>query len=441
MQKRKILDWWQALTPVARILGLALFAPLLVLNAWAISSIFAYFHSLIVILVAASLLAFLLNYPVSWMERQGARREQVAILVFLVTLSILLALGVTLVPIALFQAQQLVVRLPELIDSGRHQLMVLNEWAEIQGLPISLDALAVQINDRLKGQLQAIAGQVLNLAVVTVTSLLDFLLTMVLAFYLLQHGDSLWLSLVQWLPAQIRQPFSQTLRLSFQNYFIGQLIYATCMASALIPTFLWLKVPFGLLFGLTIGIMALVPFGGTVGIAVTTLLVTLQDVWLGLRVLIAAEIVQQILENLVAPRILGRVTGLNPVWVLISVLAGAQVGGLLGVVVAVPIAVVIKAALEAVRSRGVSVGFSEASEKEIAAPVVVGESPADGQSPTRSRVLAGESPLAEPSSTPSRVDVEAQDHVKGAASLKDKKEALLDSPPATGEEMPSQRSY
>jgi predicted PurR-regulated permease PerM len=98
--------------------------------------------------------------------------------------------------------------------------------------------------------------------------------------------------------------------------------------------------------------MALVPYGGTVGIALTTLLVALQDVWLGLRVLIAALIVQQILDNLVSPRILGSVTGLNPVWVLISVLVGAQVGGLLGVVVAVPIAVVIKVALETVRSGG-----------------------------------------------------------------------------------------
>lgn len=373
MQKRQLLDWWQGMTPLARLLAIALFAPLLVLNAFAVSLIFDYFHSLIVILVAASLLAFLLNYPVSWMERQGARREQVAILVFLAALSILLALGVTLVPLVLTQAQQLVVRLPEWIDSGRYQLMVLNEWAENQGLPINLDALVVQINDRLKGQLQAIAGQVLNLAVVTVTSLLDFVLTMVLAFYLLQHGDSLWLSLVQWLPAKIRQPFSQTLRLSFQNFFIGQLIYGTCMAAALTTTFLWLKVPFGLLFGLTIGIMALVPFGGTVGIVLTTVLVALQDVWLGLRVLIAAEIVQQILENLVAPRILGSVTGLNPVWILISVLTGARVGGLLGVIVAVPTAVVIKAALSAVRSRGVSVsedfpeGVGEApsiSEKE-----------------------------------------------------------------------------
>lgn len=367
MQKRKLLDWWQTLTPIARISALALLAPLLVLNGWAISTTFEYFHSLIVILVGASVLAFLLNYPVSWMERQGARREPVAILVFLLALAILFALGVTLFPLALTQAQQLVARIPELIDSGRSQLMLLNEKAELLGLPLNLDALVVQINDRVKGQLQAIAGQVLNLAVITVTSLLDFLLTMVLTFYLLQHGDELWQSLVDWLPTRFREPFSQTIRLSFQNFFLTQLIISICMASALIPTFLWLKVPFGLLFGLTIGLMALVPYGGSVGIALTTSLVALQDFAMGGRVLIAAVIVQQILENLIAPRILGSFTGLNPVWLLISVLTGARIGGFLGVVLAVPTAVVIKTALSALR-RGRS---SEADpQMEVVAPKI-----------------------------------------------------------------------
>lgn len=369
MQTRKLLNWWQTFTPLARIGAIALCAPILVLNGWAISAIFHYFHSLIVILVGASVLAFLLNYPVSWMERQGARREQVAILVFLIALSVLLALGVTLFPLALTQAQQLVARLPELIDSGRSQLMMLNQKAETLNLPINLDALVVQINDRVKSQLQAIAGQVLNLAVVTFTSLLDFLLTMVLTFYLLQHGGELWQSLVEWLPTKFRQPFSKTVRLSFQNFFITQLILSTCMASALIPTFLWLKVPFGLLFGLTIGIMALVPFGGSVGIALTTSLVALQDFSMGVKVLIAAVIVQQILENLIAPRILGSFTGLNPVWILISVLTGARVGGLLGVIVAVPTAVIIKTALTALRPQGFN---GEAEEK--AAPVVTEKS-------------------------------------------------------------------
>jgi predicted PurR-regulated permease PerM len=381
MQTRKLLNWWQTLTPIAKIGAIALFAPLLVVNGWAISAIFTYFHSLIVILVGASVLAFLLNYPVSWMEHQGARREQVAILVFLLALSVLLALGVTLFPLALTQAQQLVARLPELIDSGRSQLMILNEKVEILGLPINLDALVVQINDRVKGQLQAIAGQVLNLAVITVTSLLDFLLTMVLTFYLLQHGGELWQSLVEWLPSKFRAPFSQTVRLSFQNFFITQLILSTCMASALIPTFLWLKVPFGLLFGLTIGLMALVPFGGSVGIAMTTLLVALQDFSMGVRVLIAAVIVQQILENLIAPRILGSFTGLNPVWILISVLTGARVGGLLGVIVAVPTAVIIKTALTALRPPSLSseiddnaaIGELEESPKSEGKPLSISE--------------------------------------------------------------------
>ena len=304
------------------------------------------------------------------MERQGARREQVAVLVFLLALSVLLALGVTLFPLALTQAQQLVARLPELIDSGRSQLMILNETAETLNLPINLDALLVQINDRVKGQLQEIAGQVLNLAVVTFTSLLDFLLTMVLTFYLLQHGGELWQSLVEWLPGGFREAFSKTVRLSFQNFFITQLILSTCMASALIPTFLWLKVPFGVLFGLTIGIMALVPFGGSVGIALTTSLVALQDFSMGVRVVIAAVIVQQILENLIAPRILGSFTGLNPVWVLISVLTGARVGGLLGVIVAVPSAVIIKTALTALRPQRLN---GEGEEKPT---IVMTEKPA-----------------------------------------------------------------
>jgi len=373
MQTRKLLKWWQTFTPIARIGAIALFAPLLVLNGWAISAIFHYFHSLIAILAGASVLAFLLNYPVSWMERQGARREQVAVLVFLLALSVLLALGVTLFPLALTQAQQLVARLPELIDSGRSQLMILNETAETLNLPINLDALLVQINDRVKGQLQEIAGQVLNLAVVTFTSLLDFLLTMVLTFYLLQHGGELWQSLVEWLPGGFREAFSKTVRLSFQNFFITQLILSTCMASALIPTFLWLKVPFGVLFGLTIGIMALVPFGGSVGIALTTSLVALQDFSMGVRVVIAAVIVQQILENLIAPRILGSFTGLNPVWVLISVLTGARVGGLLGVIVAVPSAVIIKTALTALRPQRLN---GEGEEKPT---IVVTEKPATAE--------------------------------------------------------------
>lgn len=355
MEESKSLQWWYSLSIPARLLMVGLAAPILVLNFWAVSSILHYFGVLVGILIVSSLLAFLLNYPVSWLVARGAQREPSSIVVFLLTLALLTALGIILVPVVITQAQQLVLRLPDWIESGRQQLIVLSQRAEEAGVPIDLDAVTTQLVDRLREQLQVLTRGVLNLAVGTVSGVLDILIdgaiTVVLTFYLVQHGDELWDSLVQWLPARIQQPFSQTLRLSFQNYFLGQLILGTSMASTLIPIFLILKVPFGLLFGLTIGTMALIPFGGSVGIAVVTLLVTLQNFWLGVKVLIASLIVQQIVDNLIAPRILGSVTGLNPVWVFISILTGARVAGLLGVVLAVPTAFVVKVALMALRSR------------------------------------------------------------------------------------------
>ena len=55
-----------------------------------------------------------------------------------------------------------------------------------------------------------------------------------------------------------------------------------------------------------------------------------------------AIILEQIIENGIAPRLLGGFTGLNPVWILVSLLIGTKVGGILGLLIAVPIAGFIK---------------------------------------------------------------------------------------------------
>ncbi|MEG3439349.1 AI-2E family transporter [Pannus brasiliensis CCIBt3594] len=350
-----IKAWWQSLNSLSRFLIIALAAPLLVLNAWALSAIFGYFESLFVVLLISAVLSFLLGYAVTWLENQGLKRELAAIAVSLITLLIFVAVGITLVPLVFSQAQQLVARLPEWLDSGQRQLMQLDTRIDTMNLPvpISFDGLIAQINSRLGAELQILAGRSLNIAlnltVFTVVRVVDVLLTVILTFYLLLHSPDIWQSLIAWLPKPVQQPFSRTLRSSFQNYFVGQVICATCMAMGLVAAFLFLKVPFGLLFGLLIGTMALIPFGGTVGIITVTALLALRDIGLALQVLAVAVIVQQIVENGVAPRILGSVTGLNPFWVLVAVLTGARVGGLLGVIVAVPTAVMIKEALEVIR--------------------------------------------------------------------------------------------
>ena len=64
-------------------------------------------------------------------------------------------------------------------------------------------------------------------------------------------------------------------------------------------------------------------------------LLAFQSLWLGLKVLVAAIILGQINENVVAPRLLGGMTGVNPAVVLIAVLMGAKVARFLGLLLAV----------------------------------------------------------------------------------------------------------
>jgi predicted PurR-regulated permease PerM len=377
--KSWLTTWWESLSLMSRSAVLMLAAPLIVLNVWALSTIFSYFRSILVTVVVAALLAFLLNYPIHWFERVGLRRTQSAILVFLIFVLGVFVVGVTVLPLVITQAQQLVARLPEWFDSGKNQLLMLDQYVEDMGWPINLDVLIAQANDRLKSQIQTVGREALNLtlgvAFFTANKLFDVLLTVILTFYLLQHGDEVWAGIVSWLPEQVQIPFSQTLRRSFSSYFLGQLIVATSMGVALTVMFTLLQIPFGQLFGLTIGLAAIIPFGGTVGIAVVTFLVALQDVGTAVKVLVSAVIVQQLVENGIAPRVLGSVTGLNPFWVFIAILAGARVGGLLGVIVAVPSAVLIREALFAIRAaRQSSIAIPE-SEGEIAINTV-GDRPA-----------------------------------------------------------------
>lgn len=66
--------WWNRLSIASRFLIIGLAGPILTLNFWAFATILKFFGPLVAVLVLASLFAFLLNYPVRWMEEQGNPR-------------------------------------------------------------------------------------------------------------------------------------------------------------------------------------------------------------------------------------------------------------------------------------------------------------------------------------------------------------------------------
>lgn len=366
--KRRIADWWLAMGPFAKGLTLALALPLLILNGWAIAALFSYFRSIFVAVIVAGLVSFLLNYPISWLQGRGFNRGVSAILVFFGALVLVSVIAITVVPLAIVQAQQFVSKLPEWLESGKVQVVQLNQFLDTLNVPFDLESLIAQASERLQTQLQTLVGEVLDLtldlAAFTANKVVEVILTLILTFYLLLNGPEVWNSLIYWLPKDLQEPFSKTLRRSFRGYFTGQLIVATTLGTTLVVVYGLLKIPFGLLFGLTIGLFAIIPFASAVGTALVVILAALRDLGLAVQILAITLVVEQLVENGIAPRVLGSVTGLNPFWVLLAVLTGARIGGLLGVVLAVPSAVILKAGIQALRP-GSDDAADEAEEEAL----------------------------------------------------------------------------
>lgn len=338
-----------------RLLLWGLSGPVIALNIWLLTQLFRYFEHLITLLAIAAILAFLLDYPVRLFRKSGFSRTQSVTVVWLLTIAILVILGLTLVPVITDQANQLMNRFPGWLSASQENIAAIERWARLRRLPLDLQGFSRRLNAQLENQIQTIAPQALEVALGTLSGLVDSILVFVLAFYMLLDGNRLWQGLINLLPPHFGIPLARSLRLNFQNFFISQILLALVMVLALIPVLLILKVPFALLFALLIGVAELIPFfGATLGIGLVTILVMLQDLGLGLQVAITSTILQQLRDNVLAPRMMGNLTGLNPLWIFIALLMGLQIAGFLGAIVSVPIAGTIKGTLDAIRANSLS---------------------------------------------------------------------------------------
>ncbi|ALF55599.1 membrane protein [Nostoc piscinale CENA21] len=332
----------QSANKLPRWLSYGLAFPLVILNGWLLIQVVKYFQPLVSVVAIAILLAFVLNYPIQFFQKRGVPRYLAIVGVLLSAVVILGGVGITLVPVILQQLNELANILPSWIDSSLEQLDAFQNWAATQQIPINLRGLALQLLERLSNQFQSFTGKILGFAFDTIGVVVNILIAAVLTIYLILNGQKLWDGIYQWFPENIGTKVRQLLREDFQNYFIGQATLGAVLAILVTLAFVLLRIPLALLFGIAIGFFSLFPFGTGIGIGIVSLLVALENFWLGVEVLGVAVALDQINSNIVAPRILGNLTGLNPVWVVISLLIGAKLGGVLGLLIAIPIASFIK---------------------------------------------------------------------------------------------------
>lgn len=319
---------------------------LILVTGWVTLNALSYVGELISILLTAALIAFLLNYAVAAV-RPFLPRSVAAVLVYLGAAVAVVFIALTLVPPVFNQGRQLVTNLPSLLEQGQQQLASFQDWSVAHNLPFDVRILASQLLARVQAQAEAIASTGLGLVVGTFNWFLDLILILVISFYMLIDGERVWRGLTSFLSPNIQDELTQSLERNLQRFVTGQLLLGLFMAVTLTLAFWALNVPFFLLFAVFIGLMEVIPFiGASLGIAAVVIVVAFINGWLALEVLGVAIALQQVKDNLIAPRIMGNLTGLSPVIIFVSLLLGARVGGLLGVILAIPLTGVVKSLAE-----------------------------------------------------------------------------------------------
>ncbi|MEA5532794.1 AI-2E family transporter [Crocosphaera sp. XPORK-15E] len=330
-------------------LRLSISFPLLFLNGWLLFILISYLEPLGTILTTATLLAFLVDFPIRILEQRGVRRGLATIFVFLMALIIIGLIAFILVPIIIDQLSQFLNSFPQLLESGDNQLQSLKQWAIAKKIPLDFQGIINQLAEKLSIILKSLGDQVLGFVGGTIGTVINSLFILILTVFLVLMGEQVWAGLFSFIPQPWDVKMRESLRKTFEKYFATQAILAGIVCVAQTIVFLILQVPYALLFGFVIGITTLIPYTSGFTILIISSLLMFQDLKLGLTALVLTLIVGQINDNILSPKLMGGMTGLNPVWIVISLFIGGRFAGILGLLIAVPLASVIKTTIDTLR--------------------------------------------------------------------------------------------
>ena len=199
--------------------------------------------------------------------------------------------------------------------------------------------LAPQLWDFVNGSLDFILG----FSVVIVVFL--YLIFILLDF------EKISASMFGIIPPKYKQLVSEIisdLESGMNRYFRGQALIAAFVAVLFIVGFSIIGLPLAILMGLLIGILTMVPYLKSLALIPALSLGLLQSVETGqslgsilLAIAIVFVIIQLLEDLFLTPRIMGKVTGLNPAVILLSLSVWGSLMGMVGLIIALPITTLI----------------------------------------------------------------------------------------------------
>ena len=173
-----------------------------------------------------------------------------------------------------------------------------------------------------------------------------FLILLYIVFILLDY-ESISEGWAHLMPRKYRKTVTGILndvKDGMNRYFRGQALVALCVGILFSIGFLIIDVPLAIGLGLFIGALNMVPYLQIIGFVPTIMLAILKaadtgdNFWIIIASAAAVFIVVQIIQDgYLVPRIMGKITGLNPAIILLSLSIWGSLMGMLGMIIALPL--------------------------------------------------------------------------------------------------------
>jgi predicted PurR-regulated permease PerM len=338
--------WLRALS----ILGCAIAGVYLVSLLWQILGQFA---DIALLFFMAWLVAFVLEPFVGALVESRLPRLAAIGLTYIALLLLFSAGVILLIPALALQSVEIVRNLPTYVDQAtlfiNNIQSTSNDWLSSHGSPVLIDVKSALNPQELSRRADALGppllGNVVGFAAGAATLLVEVVIMLILSFYFMVDGARLADSIIAALPLRLQDDarfLVASIHRAFAGFLRGQMIQALLGGVGTGVIMSVLSVDYALLSSVVAGFVLLIPFIGPVAAVVLPVLIALVThpevtIWL----FVALLALQQVIFNVLAPRILSRQVGLHPLLVFFAVLTGARVAGVWGAVFGVPIVAVV----------------------------------------------------------------------------------------------------
>ena len=305
-----------------------------VVATWVIYRVLGRLREVILWILIAAFIALVLNPSVNFLQRRGLRRGSSVGVVFagavLAFAGLLGLFGYPLVNSLTHVAE----RLPTMVDQVQRghgwlahtlQRFHLLSWVQknapkLQTAAKNLSKPALSVGTNLG---EAVFSTILSLTTIAFLSLF-----MLLEAPSLRRG---FLGAMRASRRRVIEDIAHRVSRQVTSYVLGTISLSLLFGVVILVTLLILGVPFALLIGLWVALVAMIPLvGGLIAGVPSVVIALLHSPTAGVVVAIVFIGFQLVENHFLYPVVMSRSVRMNPLWVLLSVLIGANLGGVFG---------------------------------------------------------------------------------------------------------------